>query len=131
MFGKDFIISPFTKALAFFVYWAFFFIQLFFNVDIPNNKTQDNFYASYFSNTIKKDTQKQNIISHTAKSYTHIFRLNKRFYPETLPEPVIAIAYAPSIKILSVYCSHYKSPLIRAAFDRRLSLRGPPSYFVL
>jgi hypothetical protein len=130
MFGKDFIISPFTKALALLVYLAFFVIQLFFSIDVLNNKAEDNFYASYFSNTTKQNTQKQNVVSHTAKSHTHTFHLNKRFYPESLPESVIAIAYAPSIKLLSVYFSYYKSPLIQAAFDRGLSLRGPPYYLV-
>ena len=131
MFGRDFIISPFTKTLALLAYLACFFIQLFFNIDVPSNKAQENFYASYFSNTSKSTVQqKQNVAAHTTKSHKHTLRLNKRFYPESLPESVITIAYAPTVKVLSVYFSHYKSPLIQGTYNQKLSLRGPPSNIV-
>ncbi|MDR0793808.1 MAG: hypothetical protein LBE82_10900 [Chitinophagaceae bacterium] len=126
MFRRNFIILPCTKVLVCLVYLAFFFAQLSFNVNTLNNNVHGSFYTSCFSNTTGQGTQ--NFVLHTEKSSTHAFRLNKRFYPEYFSNSVIDIACAPTVKLLSVYFSHYKSPLIQAVFEQGQHLRGPPSH---
>ena len=107
------------------VYTAFFTVQIFFNFDIPSN-AQVTLNHQTSGPVIKKNVRNISSTQNNSSKKT-IFRLNKRFHPETLCcINQTSINKLPEQFYILINPSGYQDAFIPVCITENRSLRGPP-----